>query len=742
MSSQGEPRLERVGLGSYRLGAPPGASTAPRPVFRSEDLQGPIPAGRWWSSLAWEPFSQPMYPHPLAVQASARGLEVDTPSVSVGIDEQFTSRSILGQFRGDLVITSDNVSFSAALVDAHSDWSVTARFVSAAGELRTTIAHGSPFIYARFDGIEPMLEVTSELSQLRLGEDSIVAFVVNGHPYAAFLPSGSRWELDAMRLRPRHADVAFISLAALPDSRPETVELFAAVAHNHVVSTRVSWRYDVTRSVVHADYVVDLEAREETADGSTLMTLYPHHWRALDEAVLDELTDLSYTTVRGEMKVLAADRFSTTVPFPGALPHMPVLGNETKHLRALIDQIAAEGEHHLTSLIPQAANDMYWTGVSLGRITAIVPIAERVGALELQSELVGWLKKTMESRFQATINATATDEQAFLWWDDDWSTLIGYPGGFGADAELNDHHYQYAYWIRAAVEIARHDRSWVAPERWGGMVDLLVADIATHRRDDPSFPFIRNFDLYAGHSWATGIQQYPDGANSESSSEAIAAWAAVLLWAELRGDLDLRDFAAFLYATEISAAEEYWFDVHRENFLPSFDRAMAGQVWGGKTSYSVWWTDDPEPMRGISFLPLTPTSLYLGRRPEYVRANIADLRRLRPEWSYWPDILWCYEALVDPARALALLEASGPDYTEGHSESKAHTLSWILDLLQLGTVRADVTADAPCYAVFQSQSTRTYLAFNAAGTSRDIHFSDGAAMTVPAGEASLLQRPL
>lgn len=682
-----------------------------------------------------------MYPHPLAVQASSRGLEIDTPSVSVGIDEQFKSKSILAPFAGDLALTAENASFSAALVDDHSDWSVTTLFACSEGELRTTVAHGSPFVYATVTGLRPVLEVAHDLSQVWLGEDSMIAFVVNDHAYAAFLPEGCHWQVDGKRLRCEQAGADFFSVAALPNAEPATMELFAAVAHNHIVSTQVQWSYDEARSVVHAEYSVDLEARGSADRSSTVVALYPHQWRALDERSRGALTQLAYATVRGQMKILDAGRFSTTIPFPGALPFMPLLGNETIDMRELVEEVAAEGDHHLTNLLPQAADDMYWTGVSLGRIAAVVPLAERLGADDARAGFVSWLKSAMEARFEPP-SEEAHEGASFFWWDEDWSTLIGYPGGFGADTELNDHHYQYAYFIRAAVEIARHDRQWTEFESWGGMVDLLVRDIATFRRDDPQFPFLRNFDIYAGHSWATGIQQYPDGANSESSSEAIATWAAVLLWAELKGDTELRDFAAFLYATEISAAEEYWFDVHGETFPPDFERAMAGQVWGGKTSYSVWWTDDPEPMRGISFIPLTPTSFYLGRRPDYVRGNLADLRRLRSRWEYWPDVLWCYEALADPARALALLEASWPDYTEGHSESKAHTLSWILDLLELGNVDATVTADAPCYAVFRSHTLRTYVAFNATSVPRDVRFSDGTTLAIPAGDTAVLRLPL
>jgi endoglucanase Acf2 len=316
--------------------------------------------------------------------------------------------------------------------------------------------------------------------------------------------------------------------------------------------------------------------------------------------------------------------------------------------------------------------------------------------------------------------------------------VIGYPGGFGAHTELNDHHYQYGYWIRAAVEIARHDPGWIESDRWGGMIDLLVRDIATATRDDAQFPFVRHFDVYAGHSWATGRQQFVDGANAESSSEAIAAWAAVLLWGEITGDRALRDLGAYLYTTEINGAEEYWFDIHQENLPADYGLTMVGQVWGGKSSYSTWWTDDPEAMRGISFIPFTTTSFYLGRHPDYVRANVADLRRLRDPWSYWPDIFWAYEALADPAHALLLCEAADPDYTEGHSESRPHTLSWILDLATLGRVDTEIVADTPLYAVFRNDATRTYVAFNAADTPRTVTFSDGVTLALEPGTAGAL----
>ena len=48
--------------------------------------------------------------------------------------------------------------------------------------------------------------------------------------------------------------------------------------------------------------------------------------------------------------------------------------------------------------------------------------------------------------------------------------------------------------VRHMAEIAMRDPAWAAKERWGGMVDLLVADIATPQRGRKDFPsYLRGF---------------------------------------------------------------------------------------------------------------------------------------------------------------------------------------------------------------------------------------------------------
>ena len=68
-----------LGEGGYAVELPPGAKRPQAEIYKTADLSGPMPTNDWWSSLAWMPFSERQYPHPLAVQAESGGLRIYYP---------------------------------------------------------------------------------------------------------------------------------------------------------------------------------------------------------------------------------------------------------------------------------------------------------------------------------------------------------------------------------------------------------------------------------------------------------------------------------------------------------------------------------------------------------------------------------------------------------------------------------------------------------------------------------------
>src|SRR5262249_55931808 len=159
---------------------------------------------------------------------------------------------------------------------------------------------------------------------------------------------------------------------------------------------------------------------------------------------------------------------------------------------------------------------------------------------------------------------------------------------------------------RAAAEVARLDPQWA--KQWGPMVELLIRDIASRDRKDAMFPYLRCFDKYAGHSWASGDSAFADGNNQESSSESLNAWYGLMLWGEATGDAATRDLGVFLFNTERTAVEEYWFDVAGTNYPKDFPQVALGMVWGGKGAFGTWFSADIDCIHGINWLPFTPAS--------------------------------------------------------------------------------------------------------------------------------------
>jgi endoglucanase Acf2 len=293
------------------------------------------------------------------------------------------------------------------------------------------------------------------------------------------------------------------------------------------------------------------------------------------------------------------------------------------------------------------------------------------------------------------------------------------------------------------------DPQWAASEQWGGIVDLLIADIATAKRDGAPFPFLRTFDPYEGHSWASGIGLGAHGNNQESSSEAVNAWAGLILWGEIKGDTALRDLGMYLYTTEIEAINHYWFDLHGLVFAPEYKNVEVSMLFGGMYAHNTWWIDDPRQIKGINLLPITTVSTYLGQKPEFVKKNVASLvpetavYNARGKFSkpidIWQDIFAKYEALADPDQALVSWKRWG-SFELG--DTRTHALHWIQSLKEMGIPDFSVTADTTLYAVFkQPNGQRTYLAFNAGKNPVTVRFSNGASLVAQPGKLARLAAP-
>ncbi|MGE5588372.1 MAG: glycosyl hydrolase [Clostridia bacterium] len=710
----------KIGRGSYTTALPTGQYGPPVEVFKTENLQGAVPTNKWWSSVLWTKYSHAMYPHPLTAKCTPTGLELGYPNKTIEY-ELDGDIDVLMEHRADLEIQGEGFEPVDARADRYSDWAVDIKMADGDRSIVVTLAHGSPFAFFIFNGVKPAVSFSSTPEVWYGAADKqYLGVTVNGNAYGLFAPKGSTW--SGLGSRTITCDLGggadYFSVAVLPDSTEETLTYYAEHAYAFLTDTRVSWTYDQVRSEVTTTFTVSTTTKEGD-NTHTLVALYPHQWR--NNASL-RLLPMTYRSIRGTMKVIEGNSFTTRYTFNGVLPWLPDCGDyDHERLAGYVREVADEREHIRLGL-GSARYNTYVIGKNLGRLANILPIAEQIGDTAARNSFLSTMTQTLEDWFTASPGET----ENLFYYDKNWGTLIGYNAGYGSNTDLNDHHFHYGYYVFAAAAVALRDRHWADESQWGGMVTELIRDMANWDRSDPKYPFLRAFDPYAGHSWASGSARYSSGNNQESSSEAINAWVSLILWGETTGNRAIRDLGVYLYATETTAVKNYWFNIYGDNFPPEFKNVDCSIVWGGKIVHTTWWTDNPAEVNGINFLPITGGSLYLGHDPEYVLRNYNEILSLG-RVNTWHDIIYSYLALSDPETALSLWKDT---LTPEFSETLAHTYHWLCNLRVLGRVDTSITADSPLHAVFDNNGKKTYVAYNPTDTTQVVTFSDGTTLTM------------
>ena len=744
----------KVGAATVML-QPKGSDKAPpaAPLRTEALLKQAAPSSQWYSTLAFNTAPGPIFAQPLSFKTTPAGFEMALPrqqEAAALIPFPVSPEHVVAYpHEGALVFSPLAFQPEPAKLARVSDWSVDIAMARGADQLLVTVGHGSPYAYFQLSRGDVRIRLPAPGERLAAATDARqLGLRVKGVSYVVFGPTGVRWEqVSPTEWAGRMPEgKGYFSAAALPDDRPETLQLLARHAYAFVTDSRVNWQYEAAAAKVVTTFTAQTRLMEG-ADNGPLLGLYPHHWFE-NKSVADKLGP-AYDTVRGKLRLLAANGFKTERPWQGFLPHWPGLGERTEgpRLSAFNDEYKRDFRRR-RDLLPSRENpdnwrvSPYWAGLGLTRVTQLAAVAEQQGNTGDRDTLLTLAKERMAFWFDNKGKAS------YFMLDKRLGTVVAYPDEFFSVEQMNDHHFHYGYWIRAAAEIALRDPAWAAPDQYGGIIELLIKDIANTQRGSADFPYIRNYDAYEGHSWAVGIggvDKYGNfGNNQESSSEAVNAWAGLILWGEVTGNRELRDLGIYLYANETNAIDHYWFDVHKLVFPPGYKPVETSMVFSGMYVHNTWWTDEPRQIHGINLLPVAGFSTYLGRDPAFIRRNLAAMdvesaaykQRGKfpsnpPPEDVWQDIFAKVLALADPAAALAQFNPRG-SVQDGNTAT--HTLHWMLSLQALGTPDFDVTADTTLYQVFKRpDGTRSHLAYNAGKSPITVRFSDGKQLVVAPG---------
>jgi endoglucanase Acf2 len=727
-------QLVRLGEGGYQATPKGWDEQAPKAAMRTEAmLKTAAQTNQWYSTLLFNAKPDAIYAHPLSVKPVGSSLEFSLPTKEI---VPTVRRDVEVHYVHRKPISLTPVAFepSAARLAKATDWSIDMEMAKGADRMVTTVTHGSPYMHIRLSRGDLRLSLPDAGERIAYAADSrILLLKVNGITYAFFGPTGVAWDRESDRIWIARLPAAkgYLSAAALPDEAPETLALLAKHAYAFTTDTQVSWKYDAPRSVVETRFRVTSEVMEGQ-DAGALQGLYPHQWSG-NTSVANKLGP-AYKTIRGKIHLYAGAEFTTTATYGGFVPFWPAVSGPDK--LGELNEVMKTDLRNARRMMLEIGNGAYWQGKGLQRITKLMEVFEQQGNIEGRDQLLTILKARVEEWFSGESRRT------YFHLDKTLGTVLGYAEEYFSVEQMNDHHFHYGYWIRAMADIAIRDPQWAATQRWGGMTDFLVADIATTRRGGSDFPFLRTFDVYEGHSWASGVGLGAFGNNQESSSEAMNAWAALILWGEVTANDSLRDLGVYLYTTEKEAIRHYWFDVQGLVLEPEFKNAGVSMVFGAKYANNTWWTDEPRQIRGINLLPLTSASVYLAQDPAFITKNMVALKsdietfesrgKQAVPRDIWQDIFSKYVALADPSAGLKQWNRWG---AVEFGDTRSHALHWLMSLNEMGVPDLTVSADTALYSVFRrADGTRTYLAFNAKKQALTVRFSTGKVLQVPPGK--------
>jgi len=616
--------------------------SAAAPVRLAEGLAPPT--NRWFSSLAFSPDPLPVFPFPLAFAPDGGGFAIELPEVVA------SARTIAAPFTGGLRVDLGASSFTVVRYDPVS---VTLEYSDADGPVaQVTIAEGSPIVgivAARDVG----LAVAGGLSEVGGGAWTTAA---GGSVFGVTAPGASVHE-NALQLDAGRSAQVF----AVPQGGD--IRAWLRAIGDPVTGVESSFEVDGESTSTRLEY---------TGTDSTVLVPFAGH------AAGGDCSLGTFATAYGDAPACATTTLEWTVPALYGRGAYDLSGLDDRARTELAGQLAAD----IDASAPVPA-DTYFGGKALAKLASMLWLARSLGddalataaADRLGDELMPWLEADgCESR----------DERCFVY-DDVLRMVVGRTPSFGSE-EGNDHHFHYGYFLTAAAALAEARPEML--DRLTPVMDALAADIVGGGSDG-TLPVLRVFDPFRGHSWASGLSPFADGNNQESSSEAVAAWNGLALWAAASHDDALAEQATWLLSSEADAARRLWLEPDPQSLPVGYEHGIVSLSWGGKRDYATWFSPEPSAILGIQLLPFSPVSLdYLASDPERVAANVAEAGGADGFDGALGDYVLLYSALAGPDDLAAARETlAGMDSVsldDGLTRSAA--LAWLaaVELRQAG----------------------------------------------------------
>ncbi len=674
------PRAQTValGAGSY-LTNEPAFPTARNIMYLAENLRNrPVPSNDWWQSLLINNLGHKMYLNPLTAKFTTEGLAVANPGEGYFYGPDYDDRSQKIAEENDIYIMSDdlNVNKMYSTVVGYSDYGVAVTLSdNKYPKMTFDLVQGAAYVYVTVADNQKAY-VTSEnftgfydndggeiLSYDNATYKSDHILIKLNSVYAYKNIGGTRTALKEDRYYVLNApkDTVFcregkkiymlcegsgnyFSLGAC--DKKDNAGLFYEHGYAFINSTAVSYDVDDITNDVTTTFKYRVNLKEEGRSKDPIVVMMPHQYKKS----ADKLNGCVYKSIRGDCKAVTGSVFKTVDKFYGMVPQFTEPGDDGYSRSLLLNYMAQIDSNTSGDLI---SGDPYWQGKNLQPLALAILACDQIGAEEYKQLFLGRLKIILTEWF--TYNGSPDDmsKDAYFYYDKEWGTLYYHNSEFGANTGITDHHFTYGYYTLAAGVLCMFDEEF--KNEFGDMTDLLIRDYANPDYNDALFPAFRNYDPFAGHSWAGGYSDNDGGNNQEAGGESLHGWVGMYIYSLVTGNEKYKNAAIYGFTTELAAVKEYWFNYDGTSFCGDYPYGTVGQVYGGTNFFGTFFNGDPVYMYGIHWLPGSEflSSFAIGE------SEHASLKKLYENYLHddylwtgkndyaWQHITWPIKAMYD-----------------------------------------------------------------------------------------------
>nr|GEV40796.1 probable endo-1,3(4)-beta-glucanase [Tanacetum cinerariifolium] len=640
------------------------SSVLPDPhAFFSRNLQPPLPTNSFFQNFVLKNGDQPEYIHPYLIKSQNSSLSISYPSL-------FSNTAFTYQvFNPDLTISVlNNLSNQPHVISSYNDLSVT---LDIQGCLRFFLVRGSPFLTC-----EVLNKVGLSISTIH----AIVGFVPNSAKtrFKFSFNNGQTWVLYASSAIYLSYDVNRIVSGEFCGVIRIAVLGSGSGCEFESVLDRFSTCYPVSGDAVFSGPFCVEYKWEKKGWGDLLMLANPLHIKLIDDCLVSQVGGFKYDSLDGELIGVVGDSWVLKTD-PVSITWHSIKGVKEESYTQIIDALVKDVEGLDASTIETTSS--YFFGKLVARAARLALIAEEVCYLDVIPKIRKYLKETISPWLDGTFGSNG-----FLY-DQTWGGLVTKQGsndsggdfGFGV---YNDHHFHIGYFLYGIAVLAKIDPVW--GRKYRAQAYSLMSDFMTlGKGSNLKYTRLRCFDLWKLHSWASGLTEFADGRNQESTSEAVNAYYSAALMGLAYGDIHLVTIGSLLTAMEIHASQTWWHVKEDDTiYAKDFTREnrVVGVLWANKRDSGLWFAPPEwkECRTGIQVLPLLPIT-------EVLFSDVGFVRQL-VEWTLpafnreggvgegWKGFVYALEGVYDNEVALQKIRSlSGHD--DGNSLS--NLLWWI-----------------------------------------------------------------